>query len=166
LPNAISQILANRSPLQRLRLPHGEVDIQRDDLLHPFVSGNKGRKLFGWVELAASQGLRGFLTFGGAHSNHLVATAAAAQALGMAAVGILRGDEPLDNPRLAFCRKAGMELIGVSRQLYRDKASALESVPESLKTGLLVVPEGGCGSAGLSGFVSLAQQWREAGYHP
>jgi len=70
------------SPNQKVRFtPAGfnaiDLWIKRDDLLHPDISGNKYRKLRYNVEEAKQQGYHTLLTFGGAFSNHIAATAAA-----------------------------------------------------------------------------------------
>jgi 1-aminocyclopropane-1-carboxylate deaminase len=121
--------LAGNSPLQLLSDPFSEplaIDLflKRDDLLHPLVSGNKWRKLKYNILVAREQGHTTLLTFGGAYSNHLYATAAAGQVFGFRTIGIVRGDElagkPL-NDTLQFCQGAGMDLHFVSRDAYRRK---------------------------------------------
>jgi 1-aminocyclopropane-1-carboxylate deaminase len=102
------------------------------------------------------------VTFGGAYSNHLVAAAVAAQLMGFRSIGILRGDEPLDNHYLRVARGAGMTLVGVSRALYRDKLEVLSVVlgDQGLsEEAVYVVAEGGKGEAGFEGFQSLVDGW-------
>ena len=131
MPDTTQQLarFAAQSPVQLLPDPFpNEVPIRlylkRDDLLHPLVSGNKWRKLKYNLLAAQEQGHHTLLTFGGAYSNHLYATAAAGQLFGFSTIGIVRGDElanaPL-NPTLAFCQSCGMELHFVSRANYRRK---------------------------------------------
>jgi len=114
--------------LQVLHLPAGDVWIQRDDLIHPIVSGNKWRKLVGHLSQMDIESKRILVTFGGAYSNHLVATAVAADSAGFRCIGILRGEEEMQNHYLDIAKAAGMELQGVSRALYRDKSAALDNV--------------------------------------
>ena len=138
--------------LQVLHLPAGDVWIQRDDLIHPIVSGNKWRKLIGHLNQMSSEGKRILITFGGAYSNHLVATAVAAQAAGLRCIGILRGEEEMKNHYLDIASGAGMELHGVSRTFYRDTAAALEQVLRNCDLSpedVFVVAEGGSGPLGL-----------------
>ena len=149
-------------PLEVLHLPAGDVWIQRDDLIHPVISGNKWRKLKGHLHRMETEGKRILVTFGGAYSNHLVAAAVAAQLMGFRSIGILRGDEPLDNHYLRVARGAGMTLVGVSRALYRDKLEALSVVlgDQGLsEEAVYVVAEGGRGEAGFEGFQSLVDGW-------
>src|SRR5688572_18502508 len=68
--------------------------VKRDDLIHPFISGNKWRKLKYNIEEMKRQKKGGLLTFGGAYSNHILATAAAGNKLGFRTIGIIRGEEP------------------------------------------------------------------------
>ncbi|WP_406731054.1 1-aminocyclopropane-1-carboxylate deaminase/D-cysteine desulfhydrase [Streptomyces sp. NBC_01794] len=95
--------------------------LKRDDLIHPDIPGNKWRKLVPNLHAAAGRPL---LTFGGAYSNHLRATAAAGRLLGFTTIGIVRGDElasrPL-NPSLSRCAADGMHLHFVDRAAYRGK---------------------------------------------
>ena len=152
--------------LQVLHLPAGDVWIQRDDLIHPIVSGNKWRKLVGHLDQMSSEGKRILITFGGAYSNHLVATAVAAQAAGLRCIGVLRGQEEMKNHYLDIASGAGMELYGVSRTLYREKAAALEQVLSKLDLSsedVFVVAEGGSGPLGLIGFKDLVDDWQKTG---
>ncbi|MFE1543797.1 1-aminocyclopropane-1-carboxylate deaminase/D-cysteine desulfhydrase [Streptomyces microflavus] len=135
--------------------------LKRDDLIHPDLPGNKWRKLALNLEAAAGRAL---LTFGGAYSNHLRATAAAGRLLGFPTIGVVRGDElahrPL-NPSLARCAADGMRLYFVDRTTYRAKAS-----PEVLE-GLLslfgdmeVIPEGGSNALAAQGCAALGRELR------
>src|ERR1700761_210309 len=97
-----------------------KVFIKRDDLIHPIISGNKWRKLKYLLLKAQAQNKMHLVTFGGAYSNHLLATAAAAAKFGFKATGIVRGEE-VKNDTLFLCRLHGMNLIFVDRDSYRDK---------------------------------------------
>lgn len=129
--------------------------VKRDDLIHPYVSGNKLYKLSYHVQEALAQGHKTLLTFGGAWSNHLVATAAYCKEKGLQCIGVVRGDElekePL-NPSLQFCADQGMRLHFVSREEYRQKEeSYFISRLNSLFGGFYLVPEGGAGALGAKG---------------
>ncbi|MFD0748773.1 1-aminocyclopropane-1-carboxylate deaminase/D-cysteine desulfhydrase [Mucilaginibacter calamicampi] len=96
------------------------VFIKRDDLIHPIISGNKWRKLKYLLKKARAESKTHLVTFGGAFSNHLLATAGAAALFGFKATGFVRGDA-IDNDMLFMCRLHGMNLIFVDRDSYRDK---------------------------------------------
>lgn len=120
--------LAEQIPYQTLiKTAHLQLDVKRLDLIHPDISGNKFFKLKENFKQARQQGLKQILTFGGAFSNHIAATAAACQQFGFKSVGIIRGEElahqPL-NTTLAQAQKAGMHLHFVSRQTYRQRHNA------------------------------------------
>jgi 1-aminocyclopropane-1-carboxylate deaminase len=113
------------SPVQQINHPvfteQGlNVFIKRDDLIHPLISGNKWRKLKYPLNKARNQGKNHLVTFGGAYSNHLLATAAAAALFGFQSTGIVRGEE-VNNTHLFLCRLHGMKLIFTDRESYRDK---------------------------------------------
>lgn len=135
--------------------------LKRDDLIHPDLPGNKWRKLA--LNLRAAAG-RTVLTFGGAYSNHLRATAAAGRLLGFPTVGVVRGDElahrPL-NPSLAQCAADGMRLHFVDRATYRRKTSpeVLDGLL-SLFGACLVLPEGGSNALAAQGCAALGRELR------
>ncbi|MFE7777794.1 1-aminocyclopropane-1-carboxylate deaminase/D-cysteine desulfhydrase [Streptomyces sp. NPDC057445] len=139
--------------------------LKRDDLIHPDLPGNKWRKLA--PNLLAASG-RPVLTFGGAYSNHLRATAAAGRLLGFPTVGVVRGDElaglPL-NHSLARCAEDGMRLHFVDRATYRRKADpqTLATILARLGEGeepdaFYVVPEGGSNALAAHGCRDLGRE--------
>ncbi|MFF3769026.1 1-aminocyclopropane-1-carboxylate deaminase/D-cysteine desulfhydrase [Streptomyces sp. NPDC002232] len=134
--------------------------LKREDLIHPDLPGNKWRKLA--LNLREAAG-RPVLTFGGAYSNHLRATAAAGRLLGFPTVGVVRGDElagrPL-NPSLARCAADGMRLVFVDRSTYRAKGdpATLAALLERAPAGAYVVPEGGSNALAVHGCVELGRE--------
>lgn len=100
--------------------------VKRDDLIDPYISGNKWRKLKYILANAKQQDRNHLVTFGGAYSNHLVATAAAASRFGLKATAFVRG-ENVNNEMLTLCRLFGMQLIFVDRESYRDKRNLFEA---------------------------------------
>jgi 1-aminocyclopropane-1-carboxylate deaminase len=156
LPSPLQEAVDERFERRGVRLL-----LKRDDLIHPDLVGNKWRKLA--PNLATAHG-RTVVTFGGAYSNHLRATAAAGRLLGLSTVGVVRGEElagrPL-NPSLARCVADGMRLHFADRPTYRRKAE-----PGTL-TALLraagaedavVVPEGGSNAAAVRGCRALGEE--------
>lgn len=131
-------------------LPAGlSADMLRLDQLHAAISGNKWYKLKRNLEAALAQGKAGLLTFGGAWSNHLAATAATCQAAGLRSVGIVRGERPSTlSVTLQQAEANGMELVFISREAYRaaNPADWGARFPE-----LFVVPEGGHNVLGALG---------------
>lgn len=156
LPSPLAEVRDNRFSRYGVRLL-----LKRDDLIHPELIGNKWRKLVPNIEAARGRTL---VTFGGAYSNHLRATAAAGRLLGLPTVGVVRGDElagrPL-NPSLARCAADGMRLHFTDRAAYRRK-----SEPETLAAllraaraeGAYVVPEGGSNAHAVRGCVALGEE--------
>lgn len=134
--------------------------IKRDDLIHPEVSGNKWRKLKEHVKLIQEGKKDGLLTFGGAYSNHIAATAAAGKLLGFPAYGIIRGEEltPASNATLRQAQADGMELIFVSREEYQYKADFDYRKQIKLEYGNVeIVGEGGRGFLGMCGCQQISQ---------
>ena len=139
--------------------------IKRDDLIHPKVSGNKWRKLkYNLIE-AKNSGYKGILTFGGAFSNHIYATAAAGKAMGLKMIGIIRGEEISDNPTLNFAKSCGMDLQFVSRTEYRQRHEP-EYLDEIKKENedYYIIPEGGTNHLALKGVGEIVGEL-EQNYH-
>ncbi|MGQ2982015.1 1-aminocyclopropane-1-carboxylate deaminase/D-cysteine desulfhydrase [Flavobacterium sp.] len=130
--------------------------VKREDLLHPHISGNKFRKLKYNILQAKSEGKASLLTFGGAYSNHIAATAAAGREFGFETVGIIRGEELVDkivdNPTLAFAAACGMRFKFVSREAYRQKTHIdfVAALREEFGDFYLV-PEGGTNALAVKG---------------
>ncbi|MGW6868468.1 1-aminocyclopropane-1-carboxylate deaminase/D-cysteine desulfhydrase [Streptomyces sp. NPDC054901] len=142
--------------------------LKRDDLVHPELPGNKWRKLAPNLRAALEAGHEELVTFGGAYSNHLRATAAAGRLLGLRTTGIVRGDElagrPL-NDSLARCAADGMRLCFVTRSDYRRKAepgTRDRLLAEAGAPGAYVVPEGGSNALALRGCAGLGRELRGA----
>ncbi|WP_052266341.1 1-aminocyclopropane-1-carboxylate deaminase/D-cysteine desulfhydrase [Pedobacter kyungheensis] len=115
------------SPVQKIVLaPFNNLFVKRDDLIDPYISGNKWRKLKYILAKAKAENKTHLVTFGGAYSNHLVATAAAAARSGLKATAFVRG-ETVKNEMLLLCSLFGMELIFTDRESYRDKHQLFES---------------------------------------
>lgn len=135
-----------------------QVFIKREDLNHPRISGNKWWKLKYNLEAAIAQGHHTLLTFGGAYSNHIYATAAAASGLGLSSIGVIRGEEVLPaNQTLAFAIGAGMKLHYISREAYRHKTEiSFISELESRFGRFYLIPEGGSNEPGVAGVASFA----------
>jgi 1-aminocyclopropane-1-carboxylate deaminase len=146
------------SPLQRLddeRLTAAGVRVflKRDDLIHPDFPGNKWRKLKYNIEAARKAGHTTLLTFGGAFSNHLLATAAAGHHFQFTTIALVRGEhrDPL-NPVLSAATRFGMTLVYLDRASYRSK-----SIPADL-SGYYRIPEGGANEEGVRGCAELVDE--------
>ena len=138
-------------PLQKIEaafLKEKEISLYvlRLDLVHPHISGNKWFKLRYNLEEARKQGKKTLVTFGGAYSNHIIATAAAGKEFGFKTIGIIRGEElnENDNSVLQFAKYCGMELRFVSREEYRKKEF-------NIKDEYYLIPEGGTNDLAVKG---------------
>lgn len=109
------------SPLQQLKHSYlSGLWVKRDDLIDPYISGNKWRKLKYILQDVIAKRKTHLVTFGGAYSNHLVATASAAARSGLKATAFVRG-EKVNNEMLVLCSLYGMELIFIDREAYKEK---------------------------------------------
>ena len=133
-----------------------QVSIKPEYLIHPTVSGNKFRKLKYNLEKVQLENYKGILTFGGAFSNHIAATASAGQELNIPTVGIIRGEELVtqieSNPTLRYAKSCGMHLEFVSRSSYNKKTDPayLLQLLETFKD-YYILPEGGTNALAIKG---------------
>ncbi|MFK8267795.1 1-aminocyclopropane-1-carboxylate deaminase/D-cysteine desulfhydrase [Capnocytophaga cynodegmi] len=144
--------------LVNIPLPNGiSLHIKREDKNHHFVSGNKLRKLKYNILQAQKEGKTQLLTFGGAYSNHIAATAAAGQLMGLKTIGIIRGEELRskidENPTLSFAQKCGMDFQFISRENYRLKHTDefLHQLKKHYGSDTYIVPEGGTNEFAVKG---------------
>ena len=156
------------SPVQQIHdkifAEHGlKLFIKRDDLIDPIISGNKWRKLKFVLRDARSLGKSHLVTFGGAYSNHLLATAAAAAKFGFSSTGIVRGEE-VNNDTLFLCRLYGMNLLFTDRESYRDKP-ALFTQYFGNDTDAYFIDEGGASVLGAQGVSELIGELPETFDH-
>jgi len=134
--------------------------IKREDLLHPVVSGNKFRKLKYIFKEIITNKIPVVITFGGAFSNHLAATAALGNELGVKTIGIVRGQEWRnkinESNTLSYCYSKKMDLICVSREAYKKKETS-DEIQKYLKTisNYRLIPEGGTESISVKGCAEI-----------
>lgn len=136
------------------------VFVKREDQNHPFISGNKWWKLKYNLQEATRLKHDTLLTFGGAYSNHIYATAAAGKELGLKTIGIIRGEESLPlNRTISFAKSCGMHLHYFSREVYRRKKETefIQSVHDQFGEFYLI-PEGGTNELAVKGCAEFAVQ--------
>lgn len=153
---ASAKIISEEIDLQKFGIEGYSLVLQREDLLHSFVSGNKFRKLKYNLEAAIAQNQNTLLTFGGAFSNHIAATAAAGKEIDLKTIGIIRGDELVnkipENATLSFAQDCGMQLHFISREAYRTKEtpSFINELKEKF-SDFYLLPEGGTNKLAIKG---------------
>ena len=157
-----SQIQSKNQPiiLPELKANNYQLFIQREDEIHPLVSGNKFRKLKYNLKVAKQNKTKTLLTFGGAFSNHILATAVAGKLQNFKTIGVIRGDELgqdlsktlATNSTLRAAYEHGMKFEFISRERYRDKMSSDFLQKLELKYGdFYTLPEGGTNALAVKG---------------
>lgn len=137
------------------------VDVVRFDEMHKIVSGNKWFKLQYYLKDAVNKGFDHIVTFGGAYSNHIVATAFVCRELNLKCTGIIRGEEAKHlSHTLADAKSFGMELFFMSRREYRNKHNIRQKF-EGEK--VYFIGEGGYGLLGAKG-ASEMMNWIDESY--
>lgn len=152
------------SPEQVLNLPLAEqkginISIKRDDLIHPYISGNKWRKLKYSLLKAQNESKNHLVTFGGAWSNHILATACAAAQFKFSSTAYIRGEE-VQNPVLSLCRVFGMQIHFVSREDYKDKKALFEK-HHGEELNAFFIDEGGYSLEAAKGCEEIVSELKE-----
>lgn len=127
--------------------------VLRLDVLHPVVSGNKWFKLQYYLQDATAKNYTAIATFGGAYSNHILATAYACKQQGFNCIGIIRGEEAkVLSHTLVQAKSLGMELQFVTREAYKNKEAIQHQAPNIYWIG-----EGGYGALGMQGATDIVK---------
>ena len=152
-------------PVRFLSKFHTSVDVLRLDLIHPVISGNKWFKLKEYLKEAQSLRKTTILTFGGAFSNHIIATAAAAKMNGLQSIGIIRGEKPAAlSHTLVEAIDLGMELYFISREAYKKKIIPAEAFDRYNENDVYLINEGGYGIKGSEGAKDILEQINSSSY--
>ncbi|HET9826337.1 MAG TPA: pyridoxal-phosphate dependent enzyme, partial [Chitinophagaceae bacterium] len=161
-PLSFESITVEEIDLAILHEKKMKCSVLRIDKIHPIISGNKWFKLKYYLLKAKNGGIDGLVTFGGAYSNHIIATAAAGELFALHTIGIIRGERPKEfSSTLLQAMDLGMELIFVSRQDYRNK-----EVPMSIarQRPTLLINEGGYGIEGAKGSAEILDYCTKKNY--
>ncbi|MEE9432362.1 MAG: pyridoxal-phosphate dependent enzyme [Melioribacteraceae bacterium] len=156
-----SNITEDKAIIQKVKLPFlnndVEVYLKREDLLHKIISGNKWRKLKYNLLQAEKENQKTLLTFGGAFSNHIHATACAGKLFGFKTIGVIRGEEHLPiNQTLSSAIENGMKIIYVDRKSYREKREKYFIDDLHKKFGdFYLIPEGGTNNLAVKGCTEI-----------
>jgi 1-aminocyclopropane-1-carboxylate deaminase len=158
----MSLLPLREGPLQAVedRVGGLQLWIKRDDLMHPYISGNKGRKLQGYLERAKTEDIGHIVTCGGPYSNHLLATAAACQLLNIRCTLLIRGYQQPENPYRRLCKKFGAALHWLSAVEFEQRQQIAAA-----KTGTpyLFIDTGG---EGPDGEKACGDLWDELPFEP
>lgn len=154
----------NNIPLQKIEEcflsdKNIELYVLREDLIHPEISGNKWRKLKYNIKEAKEKDYNTLLTFGGAFSNHIAATAAAGKIFGFKTIGIIRGEETLPlNSTLKLAEDNGMIFKYISREQYKEENKYESNFTNDLKKefgDFYPIPEGGSNALAVKGCTEI-----------
>jgi 1-aminocyclopropane-1-carboxylate deaminase len=149
----INTNLARIQPLTLGKDQKVSIDVLRLDLVHPIISGNKWYKLRFYLEEAINGDYTEIASFGGAYSNHIIATACACKEQHLKSVGFIRGDKPTQlSHTLQSAVDYGMKLIFLARADYKNKTSIIENYHQPLRYW---IPEGGYGTLGAQGAATI-----------
>lgn len=148
------------SPVDKVELlPFDNLFAKRDDLIDPYVSGNKWRKLKYLLKKAEEEKKAHLVTFGGAYSNHLVATAAAASRTGLKSTAFVRGEE-VKNEILFLCSLFGMNLIFTDRESYKNKPLLFNKYFQK-DSEAIFIDEGGASEEATIGCAEIIEELTE-----
>ncbi|TKC04629.1 1-aminocyclopropane-1-carboxylate deaminase/D-cysteine desulfhydrase [Pedobacter polaris] len=139
------------------------ISVKRDDLIDPYISGNKWRKLKYILKDVEAKKKTHLITFGGAYSNHLVATAAAASRNNLKSTAFVRG-EIVTNEMLLLCKLFGMDLIFTDRESYKNKP-LLFSSHFGNNSQTYFIDEGGASEEAVIGCAEVIDELTESYDH-
>jgi 1-aminocyclopropane-1-carboxylate deaminase len=151
----LSNITTDSLKLSWLKENNITADVLRIDKIHPLVSGNKWFKLRYYIEEAKKKSKSTLVTYGGAWSNHILATAAACRIHNLKAIGIIRGEQPASlSETLTQAAHLGMQLIFLNRDDYKMK-----KIPEAINASedCYIINEGGFGIHGANGAADILE---------
>jgi 1-aminocyclopropane-1-carboxylate deaminase len=134
-----------------------QMDVAMLDSIHPLFGGNKWFKLKYNIEEAKRRNAKAIVTFGGAYSNHIYATAAACRAFGIPCIGLIRGEAAdINNSTLSKAKAFGMQIDFLSRLDYAEKETELFEYELHEKYGnIYIIPEGGANFFGINGSMEI-----------
>lgn len=148
--------------IHKIQYQDVDIDVLRLDLIDPEISGNKWFKLKKNIKKARQDEQKTIITFGGAYSNHIAATAALAKIAGLNSIGVIRGEQTdILNPTLQLAKEKGMQLYFVNRETYSEKDTAEFKKHLSNKFGPhYLIPEGGNNKDGILGCAEILKpEW-------
>ncbi len=151
------------SPIHVIDVLGRKVYVKREDQLAAICTGNKYRKLKYNLIAAAKASRMELLSFGGAFSNHLVALSMVGKRLNLPTIGIVRGEEDVNNPSIRRMKANGMMLNFVSRSEYRKRhqANYLDYI-RSQYPAAFIIPEGGSNHLALQGLSEMVREVEDA----
>ncbi len=146
-------VLIQHIPNTEFKKSQLQLDVLRLDLIHPIISGNKWFKLKYYLQEAVANNYKTIATFGGAYSNHLLATAYACHQQNLNCIGFIRGEEPKHYSQTLLDAKAlNMQLKFLNREEYTNRQTSIKS-----NTDIFFIPVGGYGKPGATGAAEIVK---------
>lgn len=149
------------SPISKFTLESREFFVKRDDLIDPYLAGNKYRKLYTLLKTPQHK-LSRIISYGGTQSNAMLALAAMCKAKGWEFIyytkHISSHIKELEYGNYYDALSLGMEHRELEDKLYRDMIATLRL---NLDNKSYVVDQGGADKLALEGLEKLAEEIRE-----
>ncbi|MBA3682019.1 MAG: pyridoxal-phosphate dependent enzyme [Bacteroidetes bacterium] len=148
--------------INKIQFQNLDIEVLRLDLIDPEISGNKWFKLKKNLRKARQDEQKTVVTFGGAFSNHIAATAAACKVARLNSIGVIRGEQTeILNSTLQTAKEKGMQLYFVDRETYAKKETVEFKKHLSNKFGPhYLIPEGGNNKEGVLGCMEILKpEW-------
>ena len=150
------------SPISKLVIDSRSFFVKRDDLIEPYLAGNKYRKLYTLLKTPSSE-FKTIISYGGTQSNAMLAIAAMCKEK---AWEFIYYSKPISHVQkhskvgnYSISLSLGMKHIEIQHNLYRDFISSLRvSIDEST----FIIEQGGAVAEARKGLEVLAQEIRDA----
>ena len=149
------------SPISKFILEGREFFVKHDELIDPYLSGNKFRKLYTLIQTPKEK-IHKIISYGGTQSNAMLAIAALCKEKSWEFVYYSKTISPLVKAQrhgnYFEALELGMQSIEIEDELYRDYIAGLSL---NVEEGTFFLDQGGANPAAQKGIEVLVQEIRE-----
>ena len=137
--------------------------VKRDDLIDPYLSGNKYRKLYTLIN-TPSENIRKIISYGGTQSNAMLAIAALCRSKGWIFEYFTKSLHVKENQASNYSQALNLGMVHreLSDELYRD---FIASLSVNLEEKTFILHQGGADQSARLGVEVLAKEIRESCLH-
>ncbi len=153
------------SPISKINLDGRDFYVKRDDLIDPYLAGNKYRKLYTLLQTPQNK-LKTIISYGGTQSNAMLAIAAMCQKKEWKFIyytkPISKAMQNEDCGNFFHAKRLGMLHVEIEHEYYRDFIASLRL---NLDKETFIIDQGGAVEEARLGLEVLADEIRNGGLH-
>lgn len=155
-------LTANSSIISKIELDSREFFVKRDDLIDPFLAGNKFRKLYTLLN-TPKETYNKIISYGGTQSNAMLAIAAMCYKKGWEftyySKKVGKTQQKLDYGNLYHSVSLGMKHIELEDEYYKNFISTIRL---NMDEKTYIIDQGGADTSAKSGLEVLAKEIRDS----